>query len=237
MEKVLVCDYDKTLYISDIGININKKYINNFINSGNIFVVATGRSYSSFHCKLDIYKFNYNYAILNHGATIIDNKNNVLSNISISNEIIPQLQNDLDLDRSIEHFCCSGIESKVNFTHKNLTKIKVKYSTKKIAFDKVYYINNKYGNYIKAYFVNTNSIEIISNKIDKSKAIYWLLTYLKNIDKNYVYTIGDSYNDIEMVKKFKGYCMKNSVPELKQISKGEYNSVADLIMEIMNNKI
>lgn len=236
MSKLLVSDYDQTFYLNDEDIENNKIYVNKFIDLGNLFVIATGRSYLDFHNKLDIYKFNYNYAILNHGATIIDKNNKVLFNICISNEIISQIQNDLNLSESINYFCCSGIDSRVTFEHKNLTKINAKYISKEYALDKANYINNKYGNYVKAYYVNTNSVEIISNKTNKAEAIYWLIKFCNNVNKANTYVIGDSYSDIEMVQEFNGYCMEDSVSELKLVATKEYNSVSSLIKEILNGQ-
>ena len=183
MPKLLVSDYDQTFYLNDNDIENNKIYVNKFMDSGNLFVIATGRSYLDFHNKLDIYDFNYNYAILNHGTTIIDKNNKVLFNICIPDEIIPQIQNDLNLSECIDCFCCGEIDSRVTFEHKHLTKIHIKYNSKEYALDKANFINNKYGNYVKAYYVNTNSIEIISNKTNKAKAIYWLIKFCNNVNK------------------------------------------------------
>ena len=60
MPKLLVSDYDQTFYLNDNDIENNKIYVNKFMDSGNLFVIATGRSYLDFHNKLDIYDFNYN---------------------------------------------------------------------------------------------------------------------------------------------------------------------------------
>ena len=236
MSKLLVSDYDQTFYLNDEDIENNKIYVNKFIDLGNLFVIATGRSYLDFHDKLKIYKFNYNYAILNHGATIIDKNNKVLFNTCISNEIVSQIQKDLSLSESINYFCCSEIDSRVTFEHENLTKINVKYSSKEYALDKANFINDKYGNYVKAYYVNTNSVEIISNKTNKAEAIYWLIRFCNNVNKANTYVIGDSYSDIEMVQEFNGYCMKDSVSKLKSIAIKEYDSVSSLIKEILNGQ-
>lgn len=126
------------------------------------------------------------------------------------------------------------MDSNVSFDHKNLTKIHVKYNSKEYALNKANYVNNKYGNYVKAYYVSTDSVEIISNKTNKALAIYWLIKFYNNINKDNVYVIGDSYSDIEMVKEFKGYCMKDSVSELKSIANKEYSSVSGLIKEIIS---
>ncbi len=237
MQKILISDYDQTFYLNDEDIEKNKKYINKFIELGNLFVIATGRSYLDFHNKLDIYKFNYNYVILNHGATVIDKNNNVLFNICISNEIISNIQKDLNLDECVNYFCCSKTDSRVTFEHKDLTKINVRYNSKDYALDKANYINDKYGNYVNAYYVNTNSIEIISNKTSKAKAIYWLIKFCNFVKESNIYVIGDGYSDIEMVKEFNGYCMKDSVEELKKIANKEYDSVSDLVNDILNYSV
>lgn len=85
---------------------------------------------------------------------------------------------------------------------------------------------------MNSYYVTKNSVEIISNKTSKAEAIRVLIDKL-GINPKDVYTIGDGYSDIEMVKNFNGYCMKNSVNELKKVAKKEYGSVSDLIKEIL----
>ena len=74
--KMLVSDYDQTFYLNDEDIEKNKQAVAKFRKAGNIFVIATGRSYLDFFNKLEIYNFEYDYLIINHGATILDAYNN-----------------------------------------------------------------------------------------------------------------------------------------------------------------
>lgn len=231
-KKILVSDYDQTFYLNDEDIEKNKKAVNIFRNEGNIFVIATGRSYFDFYNIVNLYNFKYDYVIINHGATILDKDNNIFANFYIKNEIINSIKEDLQLEKSVKWYCCSKLQSIANFEHKDLTKINVRYNSKEEAmlFNKI--INSKYSNYINSYYVPTNSIEIISNKTNKSKAIDLLLKELDILNKN-IYAIGDGYSDIEMIKDFNGYAMINSVDELKSIAKKKYKSVSELINEIM----
>jgi hypothetical protein len=231
-KKILVSDYDQTFYLNDEDIEKNKIAINKFRKKGNIFVIATGRSYLDFKNKVDLYKFEYDYVIINHGATILDKANNVFANFSIKNNIVSNIKNDLQLEKSIKEFCCSRLESRVDFEHKDLTKINVKYNSKDEAMNINKDINDKYSEFVNSYYVTENSVEIISNEINKSKAIDLLLNRLNVLREN-VYTIGDGYSDIEMIKDFNGYAMKKSVVELKEVAKKEYDSVSELINEIM----
>ena len=231
-KKILVSDYDQTFYLNDDDIEINKKAVAKFRREGNIFVIATGRSYLDFRNKVNMYNLEYDYVIINHGATILDKNDNVFANFSIDKEIINNIKEDLQLSKSIENFCCSKLESRVSFEHSDLTKIRAKYNSKEEAMLINNVINNKYADYIHSYYVIENSLEIISNKTNKSKAINLLLDRL-NILKENVYTIGDGYSDIEMIKDFNGFAMFNSVYELKNLAIKKYKSVSHLIDEII----
>ena len=236
MKKVLISDYYQTFYLNDKDIEENKKVIKRFRELGNIFIIATGRSYMDYKNKVQQYNIEYDYVILNHGTTILDSNNNTIYNCVINNNIIDKLKNDLELNKSVSNFCCSKFESRVNFNCNNLTKIHVRYNDRETAMGISNKINDKYAEYINAYFVTGNAVEIISKETDKSYAISLLLENLK-IDKNQVYTIGDGYSDIEMIKDYNGYCMKESVEELKILAKNEFESVSMLVNELMEDSI
>ena len=231
MKKLLVSDYDKTFYLNEEDIKENIKWVEEFRKQGNIFVFGTGRSYFDFKKKVLEYDLKYDYVLIDHGALILDNNDNILNVCYIDNDIVSSIKNDLRLNDSINTFCCSCLESRVDFEHKNLTKINVTYYDSEIANYVNKQINEKYTDYVVSYIINKNTIEIISNKISKAKAIDILINKI-DIESSDVYTIGDGYSDIKMCEKYNGYCMKDSVDELKKVSNNEYNSVSDLIKEI-----
>ena len=72
MKKVLISDYDQTFYLNDEDIEKNKIYVEKFRKEGNIFVLATGRSYYDMQRKIEQYNIKYDYLIINHGASILD---------------------------------------------------------------------------------------------------------------------------------------------------------------------
>lgn len=231
-KKIIISDYDQTFYINDKDIEKNKIAVNKFEAKGNLFIIATGRSYFDFKNKVEAYNINYNYVILNHGSTIIDCKDNIIYNIPIDNEIISYIKDEISIEKSIKFFCCSELESRVDINHKNLTKIHIKYNTKEEAMKINKLLNNKHSQYINSYYVTGDAIEIISSKTNKSNAIR-LLTQELNVNNKNIYTIGDGFSDIEMVKDFNGYCMEESVEELKKVAIKEYKSVSELISEVM----
>lgn len=231
MKKVLVSDYDQTLYLNDEDIEINKMAIRKFREAGNIFIIATGRSFVDFKKKSDTYSLEYDYVILNHGSIILDDKDEVLFCETIDKNIVQDIKRDIHLEKSISNFCCGLFESRVDFDYKDLTKIEARYSNKEDAWGINEKINEKYSKFVNSYFLTSNSIEIISSKTNKSYAIELLAKKL-NINKEEIVTVGDGYSDIEMIRNFKGYAMEDSVPELKEIAKNSVKSISELI-EIM----
>ena len=234
--KMLVSDYDQTFYLNDEDIEKNKQAVAKFRKAGNIFVIATGRSYLDFFNKLEIYNFEYDYLIINHGATILDADNNILANFPMNNEIISKLKKDLQLNKALENFCCSKLKSRTDFDHKDLTKINIKYKNKEIANSINLNINKNYSDYVNSYHVADKLIEIIAAQTNKSYAIN-LLSKKLNLPKKTIYTIGDDYSDINMIKEFNGFIMKNSVEELKKLDIKKYDSVSELIYDITEEKL
>lgn len=231
MRKILVSDYDQTFYLNDEDIEKNKKSVEEFRKKGNILVFATGRSYFDFMNKAEQYKLKWDYLIINHGATIIDKNNNIISNYTIDNDVIKNIKKDLEIEKSINHFCCKLENSRTNFDDKDLTKIHAKYEKNK-AEQINSLINKKYAEFVNCYFVSGNAVEIISNKTCKSNAIEEI-TQIEKINKEDIFTIGDGYSDIEMIKNYNGYCMEESVQELLKICNGKIvKSVSELIEKI-----
>lgn len=228
MKKLLVSDYDQTFYINDEDIERNKIAVNEFRSKGNIFVIATGRSYDDFMKKKNEYNIQYDYLIINHGATILNKDDNIIFNEEITNEILDNLKSDLRIEDSERNFCCSMLESRVDLEHRDLTKIHVKYSDLEYSNEIQKKLKEKYNSFLNVYWVSGNSLEIISKKINKSKAIKLLSEKIK-IRQEEIYTIGDGYSDIEMVKDYNGYAIKEAVKELKEVAIDEIESVSDLI--------
>ncbi len=228
MKKLLVSDYDQTFYINDEDIEKNKIAVNEFRSKENIFVIATGRSYDDFMKKKNEYNIQYDYLIINHGATILNKDDNIIFNEEITNEILDNLKSDLRIEDSERNFCCSMLESRVDLEHRDLTKIHVKYSDLEYSNEIQKKLKEKYNSFLNVYWVSGNSLEIISKKINKSKAIKLLSEKIK-IRQEEIYTIGDGYSDIEMVKDYNGYAIKEAVKELKEVAIDEIESVSDLI--------
>lgn len=234
MKKILVSDYDKTFFLNDSDIKNNNLSIEKFQKTGNIFILATGRSFMDLKKVTNKYNIKYDYVFINHGSTILDKDDNIIFNSSIDESIINDLISDLKLNKSINNFFCSLLESRVSPNHKDITKINVEYDSEDLTNITNNIINEKYKDYINTYLIGPKKIEIVSKNSSKLQGIKFL-EKKENFDKNYIYTIGDGYSDLEMIKYYNGYCIKNSVSEIKNLNRKEYESVSDLVSDILNN--
>ena len=234
MKKMLVSDYDGTFYTDEDNVKLNVEEVEKFRRLNNLFVIATGRSYYDFGKKKKKYDIKYDYLVINHGATILNKEEKTISNYVIDENVKLDLVKELDLQDQETMFACSGLESRVSIKNKNITKINKKYKTLEEARKINEYINKKYKDKVESYLLPTsNAVEVISAKTNKAKAVQEL-SNLENIKKDNVYTIGDSYNDVEMIEKFNGYSIENAKEEVKKVSKGECSSVSKLIKKIIN---
>ena len=74
--KCVISDFDGTLFCDDLNENLNS--INNFVNDGNIFIIATGRTYESIKNEVNKYNIPCSYLICSDGSCIYDKENNLI---------------------------------------------------------------------------------------------------------------------------------------------------------------
>lgn len=235
-KKVLVVDYDRTLFINNNDMLNNIKAINNFRSKGNIFVIATGRTYSSLKKEINKYKIQYDYLILNHGALVIKNDNTALFHYKIDKSILLDVNDYLTKLKAKNIFYSYYLEDTNDINNPDISKLTAKFSSNLDNFKEIIMnIIKKYNNALNIYFTQNFEIEIISKDTNKSKALN-LLMKKANFKKENIYTIGDSYTDIEMIKDYNGSCMDNSIDILKNNKNiVKYKSVSDYINKILNN--
>lgn len=223
--KVLVSDFDNTLFTDDYQLNIKK--INEFVDKGNLFIIATGRNYNQLKSDIKGKNIKYSYLICNDGGVIFDKDFNLIYRLDIDNDIIDELIFELEQDSNVQFVLIDDgfqfYEKKIN----NNNALIARYYDFNLGQQQIERLMKKYNNIYG--YLSRNWINIVNKKASKGKAIQYIIDNL-NINENKVYTVGDSTNDISMNKMYKGYFMKNiSKPELTKISKGAVNSVSELI--------
>lgn len=233
--KLIASDYDGTFYTNDFDIKINIKTVKNF-RKENIFVLATGRSYTDATLVIDKYHIPYDYLIINHGATIIKDKK-IIYNKQLDNSLKNKLIIDLKKRSFIQSYGYDGVNDNHLIEDNNLVKLYIKYKTPKDVkyIDKI--LRSKYLDKINFFWMHNNMVvEIVSKEVDKANAIKEIAR-LENISDDDIYTIGDNTNDIIMLKNFNGFAISNAKEEIKKLGLKEYPNVYMFINDVMNNKM
>ena len=193
--KLIVSDFDLTFFDGNYDENI--KLVNNFVDKGNMFVIATGRSYELLKKELENKNIKFKYLICSDGAVILDENLNILRQIVFEDyiiEIIEYLKKDanlLSIDIDSNNLGISGVYC---------------------VFDDMEYAKVVLENILKNYnvdgYVTTHGINIINKGISKLDGIDYIKDILKIKEEN-IYTVGDNINDLEMIEKYHGYWIGN----------------------------
>ena len=233
MKKILISDYDGTFYQNDIDIKKNIDKVNKFRTLGNLFVLATGRSYVDLKIMIDKYKIPYDYLILNHGALLLSKKLEILNVFTLDKELVGSVLEYANNNKDIYDVVLIDVFKKKVIDTSNAVKIMLKLYSYDNALDVKKYIDERYAN-IKCYYEKEDNhylVEIVSSEASKSLMIEKILVR-EEIKKDNVFTIGDGVNDIDMIRNFNGYRVINSCKELDSITNRVIDNVSDLIEKI-----
>ncbi len=235
MKKILISDYDGTFYQNDRDIKKNIDKVNEFRTLDNLFVLATGRSYVDLKQKIDKYEIPYDYLILNHGALLLSKDLEIIKVFTLDKELVDSILEYANNDKDIyDVILISAFDKNVTDTL-NIVKIMLKLYSYDKALEVKNYIDKSYTN-IKSYFISEDNhylVEVVSSEASKSLMIDKILDKEEIVKKN-VYTIGDGINDIEMIRDYNGYRVRNSCKELVSVTDRVIDNVSDLISRISN---
>ena len=231
-----------TFYLNDNDIKSNIALADQFRNAGNIFAIATGNNYENFLKVIKKYNIQYDYLILDQGSLIIDNNKRIINTCYIEKDVVNGIIEEINTKKDSDMFSSYNGELKIcniwtenSNSNDDVTKIALKFKDIEQAKKFTEYIKQKYNHKINAYtmiFSEINIVEIISYNASKNDAAK-VLADSEKMDKANIYTVGDGYNDIEMINNFNGYCMNNSVDELLHICNNHIASVSELLKELI----
>jgi len=230
MAKILIADFDGTIYTSEKALKKNIDAITNFINNGNKFIVATGRPIHSIDAFEDFMKLDFSYIICNDGGIILDKNLNIINKEYIDSDLVEDIFNYLSTNDKCGNVQIDDGTNYYDELTPNICSIVSNVKDINDAKEIINYLNTTYENRIYAY-VSHRWINIMDAKINKSFAIDYLVN-LNNYNLDDIYVIGDNYNDYTMIKEYHGFSIASGVDKLKEVSRAEYYEVFDLIEDI-----
>ena len=242
--KALISDFDGTLYFhynSPRVKIIDMKKIQKF-QKCNLFILCTGRHMSSVQILND-YSIQCDYYICASGAIIINKMKELIYKQPLQKNIVNKILNKYSdyylyvlseskiyhLNNSVDEKSNVNVIDNVDQITENILGISINANSVDNAKNIVNYLNK---NYNVTALQNGQYIDVVSSNCSKGKAVGYLKKLL-NLD--IVGTIGDSYNDIDMLNKSDiSFTFPSSPDEVKNAAKYEVSGVAEAI-EILEN--
>lgn len=224
--KIIASDFDNTIYfIDDSKKNQNNiEAIRKFVDNGNIFIIITGRNYSSLKRYIEKFDIPYTYIITDDGAKIFDKNDECINTIKLGinsiNKVIPILEKE-----KANYYLDDGLSK--NDNKNECVKIVVNCIDEK---DKKRMLEIIKDTDIHIY-ASRRHVNIINKKVNKAMALRKLFE-LENLNLDDIFVIGDNDNDYEMLSKFKGGVIKKHSKILDELNKDEYETLYDFISTI-----
>lgn len=239
MKKMLVSDYDGTFYRSEEEILKNIELTKKFQQRGNLFILATGRSYESFIHEIDKFNMVFDYLILCSGALILNKELKVLKAHFMNKKIVKaMLLEAKDIKEEIIESIFVGLYDRSDTLDgvDELTKLIIVMKDDEKARVLANLYNYKYKEEMITYIVPTSNhkriyVEVISRNTNKAQGIRDLKEMIGLRDLE-VITIGDSENDREMVIDFNGYAISNAHEDLLKHKPRRIDSIESLIKDL-----
>ena len=237
---LLVTDYDGTLFTDSKSISKNIKKLQELQKHHFYIMISTGRCLPSIKEEITKYHIPYDYLNCADGALIYDNQDNLLKCYKMSHQIIKQILNFKDniSYKEIQISYNDGYSDQ--YYHKPISSINIVIDNQNITsqiikdFQKLQENNPQY-NFLIYTHTNTSFLCVKDKGVSKALGIAYLKNKLKIANKN-IYVIGDGNNDMEMIKEYKGYNIKNSTINYKEISQKEYNHFYEFIDDILKEQ-
>ncbi len=228
---LLVSDYDQTLSMDDITFRINLKKLEEFRKKGNIFMLSTGRDYSSIKSEIKRWHIPYDYVSCGDGTSLYDCDGKTLIHYHLNKHDLSYSSylklkynfkiNIIDINSGIDKFPDHRIIEVKDMNFRD-TILEIEEYLKQYL---------QYSNYIIKY----NLIYLIPKDINKSATIKFLEDKLK-LSKSNIFTIGDHDNDYEMIRDYNGFTMLWGTKKAKECALKQYFLASQLISDIEKNR-
>lgn len=241
----LVSDFDGTLFFSKKSEKVRKEDINKIreFQKQNLFGVCTGRPWIGIS-DLKNYDIFCDFYILTSGALILDKNQKVLFEKNISKSILKSLIEETEgYPRAIQsktklytlykkgaYPMEQTVIQSLDEMDEEATGFSVAAKSEQEARQFCHKFNEKYK--VEA-FQNKNFVDVVAKGCSKGTAVEFIKNYL-NLE--FVGAIGDSYNDIEMLKESdEAFTFHSSPNEVKKVSDYVVSGINQAI-DIMTNK-
>ncbi|QIK57961.1 HAD-IIB family hydrolase [Erysipelothrix sp. HDW6A] len=252
MSYVFVSDYDGTLYIDEEVTETVLESIHDFKKQGNHFGICTGRNIHSIQKEIDKFQIPVDFVIGNNGGVVLNGKGEEIFTSTITTEIAEAMTEILEEYDIIFYGVSDGYHlARIYREGEEVTRAEdpeefkvilkngpcgfyMKMAEEKDAIHLANRINELYADYDIVAFANDDYVDIGKKGVDKATGIQTIVDYYKWNDE--VVAIGDSYNDIPMLREFYSFGMSHGVEAIRKHANHLVDTVADAIKHVNMQK-
>lgn len=241
MKRLFAFDVDGTLLNSKSQLlPSTKKAVDERLKVGDILCIASGRPYTGILQYLNHFVPGEKYAIAANGAAVYTEKGSLLACRGISPKVFLDFYHrhlaQGDLGKDIYCYTADSLgffeetpftdwEVKMNlFPKRNLLDdplkegdvvLKIMVVAEPELLDAWQAKPQEEESYLRAVRTNPRFLEFVDPRVSKGDALASLSERL-GIPAERVFSFGDEHNDVEMIARFQGVAMGNSIPECKE---------------------
>lgn len=222
--KILISDFDGTLFVNDEVTKEDIKRINDFRKKGNIFIISTARNFSTVKKECLKHEIDVDYFFCDIGSVILDNDGNVLYKKYINIHEKEIIESVIENYKNLINVKRYGTNTKQEKNINSVIKYKIDGESKILKEIK----NILDSNITQAKLQITEDDRLIIHTGTKEEIIQIYINH-KHIDKSIITTVGDELDDLNMLILYNGYRMEKCNIELEQKIHKSVNSVSELI--------
>lgn len=256
MSGYLFCsDFDNTIcFWSDIGrlYDEDREAIHRFREAGNKFVVVSGRSYRS---AIDVFNemdfHDMDFFMIMSGAYAAYPDEKIIYDRRIDMNTLPEMA-DFFRESGARYLCLDigkesynvdiggdlvpdfttaiSLEKALEFP--TYTSINVGYRSNEEAYEVTKVLEKKFSHIITP-LQNNRAIDMPPAGINKAVAVQFAAD-MYGVERDKIYTAGDNYNDIQMLKAYHGCAMANGPSEVWASAERKITHISEIIDHILS---
>lgn len=251
----LASDYDGTLYQDEVMLARDIEKIKQFRSLGHQFGIATGRHLDSILRELDRFGIEVDFTIGNNGSAILDGSRKEVYVANIDKETVKTVH-DFVVEHMASDFQFFAVNNGYTYGQTNLMKDQHTFSTHdEITLDEAMAsdvicamfgqivsgkdplllsktINQAFEGIVEA-CPNGAFVDVVLPKHNKANGIERLLNHTKQQVQR-VFTVGDSYNDLEMLSQYHGFVIETGDHDVVARFDRRVKNVSETIDMILN---
>lgn len=255
MIQIFASDYDGTLFRNSTVSRDDLEAIRTFRALGNKFGIVTGRTIHSIQTEIEAYNIPVDFIVGINGGVVLTHDHQEIFISDLDQSVVDAMIEDFKafevsfygvndgyrLSRVVLDASAHSMVPNIPLTDLDVLKqergvqaLYVVTSSPRQALALTNHINQHYGRLNVEASQNVCAVDIGAHGISKATGLQKIIDYYDY--KGPIYAMGDSYNDVPMLKAFQGFVISTGEALVKEMGVAHFPSVGDALYTLFNKK-